>query len=357
MEEIIIKNEKQKKRFDKLYNENKSLISCDLKLLIKNVIIIFKRHSNNEELIVLALIYWLLYFSIIKNNHIIITKKDLENLEIIRKTFKLEVDWDFKYFLENVLKMDKDLFLLKIIIKYNVLSFEKKFINIVDNPKNYYKSIWYIIPYLTYLESPLLWFFQDIYFKKVYPTKFEKIRKYYIDKINKIEFPWEHMFFIVNNISDLMNGAWIIWKTQVRRKTYFSIYNKLNRKKWVWLLDTIWIRVIFWSMEDLNNFYELFESKYVFLNKKDYINNPKENGYQSLHYKYISPYRDTQILVELQLRTMEMDKKIKENNSLSHFEYTVKQNKWSKLFKEVNIWYNYIIKNNDLIKKSETPKN
>lgn len=350
MEEIIIRDKNQKIRFDKLYNENKNYISNDLKLLIKNVIIIFKRHSSNEELMVLALIYWLSYFSIIDNKNPILTKKDLENLKILKTSFIHEVEWDYKNFLDYVIKMDKELFLLKIVIKYNILSFEKKFISIIKNPSNYYKSIWYIIPYLTYIESSLLWFFQDIYFKKVYPKKFEKIRKYYIDKINKVEFPWEHMFSIVNNISDLMNEANVIWKTSVRRKTYFSIYNKLSRKKWVWLLDTIWMRIIFLDIKDLDKFSDFFETKYVFLNKKDYINNPKDNWYQSLHYKYISPYRDTQILVELQLRTLEMDKKIKTEDWISHFQYTVKLNKWSKLFKEVHCWYNYIIKNNELIK-------
>ena len=78
---------------------------------------------------------------------------------------------------------------------------------------------------------------------------------------------------------------------------------------------------------------------------------PKENWYKSLHYKYVSPYRDTQILVELQIRTLEMDREINSDKWISHFSYTVKQNKWTKLFKEVHYGYNYLIKNIDLIKK------
>lgn len=351
MKEILIKDINQKQRFEKIYNENKDYISNDLELLIKNVIVIFKRHSSNEELIVLSLIYWLLYFCIIDKNSEYITKNDAENLKILKKSFKYELDWDYKSFLDEAIKMDKDLFLLKTVIKYSILSFEKKFINVVSNQTNYYKSIGYLIPYLTYIESPFLSFFQDIYFKKVYPKKFEKIRKYYIDKISKVEFPWEHMFTIVNNISEIMWESDVIWKTKVRRKTYFSIYNKLIRKKWVWLLDTIWIRIIFQNIDDLNKFSKLFEEKYVFLDKKDFIYNPKENWYKSLHYKYVSPYRDTQILVELQIRTLEMDREINSDKWISHFSYTVKQNKWTKLFKEVHHGYNYLIKNIDLIKK------
>jgi len=351
MNEILIKDINQKQRFEKIYNENKDYISNDLELLIKNVIVIFKRHSSNEELIVLSLIYWLLYFCIIDKNNEHITDIDKNNLKILQKSFKYELDWDYKKFLDEAINMDEDLFLLKTVIKYSILSFEKKFINIVSNQNNYYKSIWYLIPFLTYIESPFLSFFQDIYFKKVYPKKFEKIRKYYIDKISKVEFPWEHMFTIVNNISEIMSEADVIWKTKVRRKTYFSIYNKLIRKKWVWLLDTIWIRIIFQNIDDLNIFSKIFEEKYVFIDKKDFINFPKENWYKSLHYKYVSPYRDTQILVELQIRTLEMDKEINSEKWISHFSYTVKQNKWSKLFKEVHHGYNYLIKNIDLIKK------
>ena len=44
MEEVIIRNKEQKERFDKLYSENVNYMSNDLKILIKNVIIIFKRH-------------------------------------------------------------------------------------------------------------------------------------------------------------------------------------------------------------------------------------------------------------------------------------------------------------------------
>ncbi|NVP17417.1 hypothetical protein HUU51_01740 [Candidatus Gracilibacteria bacterium] len=152
------------------------------------------------------------------------------------------------------------------------------------------------------------------------------------------------MFTIVNNIGELMTESEVIGKTKVRRKTYFSIYNKLVRKKGAGVLDTIGIRLVFGTIDDLKIFAGNFENRYVYIDKKDYINNPKENGYRSLHYKYISPYRDTQILVEIQIRTLEMDKEISDTNSISHFSYTVKQNKWHKIFKEIHAGYNYINK-------------
>lgn len=344
MDEIKFRDKNQKRRFYELYNEKWHLLSEDLDLLIKNVIVIFKRHSSNEDYYTLALIYWMLYFKIIDEDYKIITKTDLSRIKHILRSFDYEMKWDYKNFLNAVLEMDKELFLFKMVIKYNILSFEKKFIWMTKNPDNYYKSIWFIIPYLTYLESPFLSFFQDKYFKKVYPRKFQKIKKYYIEKLNNVEFPWEHMFMMVNNLSSIMQESGSYGITKVRRKAYFSMYNKLMRKKWIASMDNIWIRVLFKKDKHLKDFSKVFEWKYVFLEKKDYIKNPKENWYQSIHYKYISPYRDSQVLVELQLRTIEMNEQIHNDQWLNHFMYTVNENKWAKQFKEIHLWYNYIMK-------------
>lgn len=342
MEEIIFKDNNQKKRFEKLYNENKKNIWKDLDLLIKNIIVLFKMHSENEEYIVLNLIHWLIFSGIIKEDHKILTKMDLIHIGQLRRSLKYELNWDYKKYLDEIVNMNNDLFLLKIIIKYSVLSFEKIFKNVVKKPIEYYKNIGYIIPYLTIKESPFLGFFQDFYFKKIYPKKFQKVRKYYIEKVSEIEFPWEHMFTIVNSFSDLMWNIWVIGKIKVRRKTYFSIYNKLVRKKWETSLDNIWVRILFINNKDLRKFANHFEERFVFMDKKDFISTPKPNWYKSLHYRYISPYRDTQIVIELQLRTIEIDNEIRNSEKFSHFMYTVKENKWSKLFKEVHVWYNYI---------------
>lgn len=344
MEEIKFRDKVQKERFYKLYNEKWHLLTKDLELLIKNVIVIFKRHSNDESYITLALIYWMLYFWIIDNSHEILEKSDSKKIKLIRSSFKYEMEWDYKNFLDIILAMEKDLFLFKTVIKYSILSFEKKFIKIAPNQENYYKSIWYILPYLTYIESPFLGFFQDVYFKKVYPKKYEKVRKFYREKVDKIEFPWEHMFTMVNNLTNIMMQSESFWNIKVRRKTYFSIYNKRIRKKWNTSMDNIWIRVIFPDIENLKKFVKLFEEKYVFIEKKDYVKKPKINWYKSIHFKYISPYRDSQVLVELQLRTILMDKEIHSTHSISHFNYTINQNKWSKNFKEIQQGYTYTSK-------------
>jgi hypothetical protein len=37
------------------------------------------------------------------------------------------------------------------------------------------------------------------------------------------------------------------------------------------------MRIIFRNIDELRKYSKLFEDKYVFINKKDYINFPKEN--------------------------------------------------------------------------------
>lgn len=345
MEEIIIKDLDLQKKFYILWDQNKKYVNTDIELLIKNIIVLFKRHSHNEEMVLLWLLYWFLYFWFIDENHEFICEKQSKYIKTLKKSFEYQQNWEFKKYIDINLKMDNDLFLFQTTIKYCILSFEDKFLFLIEKPNNYHKSIWYLLPFLTYKDSPFLGFFQDVYFKKVYPNKYEKTKKIYIEKITKIEFPWEHVFTVVNNTTNLMWEAWVIWKTQIRKKTYFSIYNKMIRKKWEWVMDTIGMRIIFEDLEKLEKFKKEFEKKYVFIVKKDYIKCPKKNWYKSLHYKYISPYRDTQIMVELQIRTIDMDFEIKNNEKISHFQYTISNKKWAKLFKEIHKWFKYTIKN------------
>jgi (p)ppGpp synthase/HD superfamily hydrolase len=72
------------------------------------------------------------------------------------------------------------------------------------------------------------------------------------------------------------------------------------------------------------------------MKKKDYISEPKENGYQSLHYSFLTPYGNNEIYVELQLRTIDMDLEISNAKEISHFTYSIKKNKWAELFSEVH---------------------
>jgi (p)ppGpp synthase/HD superfamily hydrolase len=101
--------------------------------------------------------------------------------------------------------------------------------------------------------------------------------------------------------------------------------------------------MIFKGIDELRKFEEIFETKFIFTKKKDYIEEPKENGYQSLHYTFMTPYANNEVFVELQLRTEQMDREIHEAKEISHYSYTIKANKWDKMFEEVQFGYSHLL--------------
>ncbi len=345
---IKFRNIKLQKEYDFLLNNYFINVSKKYLLLYKNSIIRIKKYSKDERTIILAVFHWLLFFWLIDLKDWLISEYYRERLIILKKVYDYEMDWNKKKYLKSIFEMDYELFLVKMIIKLTILSYWKDYLNLIKNKENYYKFSWLIIPYLTLRDSKYLWFFQDIYFKHLFPWRYLKTKRFYFKKIKKLELPWEHFISIINNLADTMSEANVIWKTKIRRKTYFSIYNKIKRKKWNDIFDILWTRIIFKSIQNLKRFVKVFEDKYIYLNKKDYILSPKQNWYKSIHYRYISLFRDIEILVELQIRTEQIDRNIHWNKNISHFTYTLNKNKWSKEFEEVKYGYNYL---NNYIKK------
>lgn len=106
-----------------------------------------------------------------------------------------------------------------------------------------------------------------------------------------------------------------------RIKTVSSILNKAQRKQIEMTADEIknnifdiaGIRVVCNYVEDVYSLCEIFESQKNFeiIKKKDYIENPKPNGYRSLHIvvnlPILSQSKIEMIPVEVQLRTLAMD--------------------------------------------------
>ena len=330
------------KYWNKLSKENKNLISQS--------ILKFKKYLNDQYSFFLILIYFLYFFNIIKINNKYLTETDKIKLKILVDCFKYEINWEKEKFLENILGMDKNLFLIKIVMKYTFLNQAELFDNYISKKVNYYKSIWYLIPYLTLKESKLLWFFQDVYFKKVYPIKYFEIKRIHFEQLNKIELPWEYLIWVIDDLVEIMEKAKVYWILKLRKKSYFSMFNKFERKNYKNVSDFIWVRIIFTSKKDLKSFVSWFENYHVFIDKKDYIKIPKVNWYRSIHYKYLTTFKFNEILVELQLRTKQMDKKINSIAKISHFNYTIKEKKWSNIFKEVHFWHEFMMdyfKNNN----------
>jgi len=345
MEQIKIKDPHLSKQYKFLIDNYYSSMPDEQVNFAKMVIINFKKNSSNEELIIMALLYGLIYFKKIDIDNEHISSKDRLKILKFKELLSYEIKWQREEFLNEVYKLDDELLHLKMIIKYTVILFENKGQNIIlpNDRNNYFKSIGNIIPYLTLKESKLLAFYQDTYFKKLYPQQFIKTKMIYLEKMKKSWTTGGYIISIVNNLNEWLFEAGIYARIQMRKKSYFSIFNKIKRKHNADFLDSIWVRIIFQTDEDLEKFQEVFETKFIFTKKKDYINNPKENGYQSLHYTFMTPYANNEIYVELQLRTEQMDTNIREAKEISHYSYTIKANKWDNMFEEVQFWYSHLL--------------
>lgn len=341
MKEIKIKDKEIRTRFRSILLEHwKKLSKSDLDF-IKLIILRFKEHSHNEYPLLIILIYWFFYYDALSLDDELVEVKDRDFILKILKSYRADVEWDFKTYIFEMLSYDEDLFLIKVIIKYTLLNWDWKWLALLSlwNLENYFKSIWYLIPVLTYRDSSFLSFFQDFYFKKLYPVEYEKTRSRFLKETSKFELPWLYIINKINNLSNLMKILWVYWIITIRKKSYFSLYAKYNKQEWKKVDDYLWIRIVFNNLSSLNKFRSAFEADHVLLAKDDYIKKPKENWYRAIHYSYLTAFRNSQILVELQIKTMQMEKEIENSKSLSHFAYTIKKNKWDPLFKEVHKWY------------------
>ena len=131
------------------------------------------------------------------------------------------------------------------------------------------------------------------------------------------------------------------FKIKGREKQIFSIYKKiverkvpLNKQK-----DQFGIRIITKDKKDCYKVFELIGSKYPVVEGtyKDYLKNPKENGYESLHFCIKKESK----IVEIQIRTKKMDE-FAEEGSAAHWAY--KKIKGDPKFEKKTAWLKEIIK-------------
>lgn len=146
---------------------------------------------------------------------------------------------------------------------------------------------------------------EDLAFQYLEPQKYEAIlsaltqtkisREQYVnDFIAQIKKVLEE-----NNIYD--------YKVSGRAKHIYSIYLKMQRKKVDFkdIYDTNAIRILVPSIDDCYHVLSCIHATFSHINKEfdDYINNPKPNGYRSIHTAVVGPQN---INVEIQIRTYEM---------------------------------------------------
>ncbi len=92
-----------------------------------------------------------------------------------------------------------------------------------------------------------------------------------------------------------------------RAKKYYSLFKKMREKKSLdKIYDLVALRVITESVEDCYNVLAALHNYFIPVEGrvKDYIDQPKENGYQSIHSTLIDP--TSKIVFEFQIRTEAM---------------------------------------------------
>jgi putative GTP pyrophosphokinase len=163
------------------------------------------------------------------------------------------------------------------------------------------------------------------------------VYKFALDQMNT-------KFSIISQEYNLIHGHNPIEHTKSRVKSFESIVNKLARKNLEvttanakeHIHDIAGVRIICSFLSDIYNMVDILKQQndLNILGIKDYIKNPKDNGYRSLHLLIETPVYLTSgvenVKVEIQIRTIAMDFWA----SLEHKIYYKLSNKAPKLLTE-----------------------
>ncbi|MBQ7327863.1 MAG: bifunctional (p)ppGpp synthetase/guanosine-3',5'-bis(diphosphate) 3'-pyrophosphohydrolase [Clostridia bacterium] len=182
--------------------------------------------------------------------------------------------------------------------------------------------------------------FEDICFELLEPQAYEELKNSVLlkqdDNQKQIEITSEKLKQILQEIG-------VKGELQSRQKHYSSIYKKLIKKdiKLEGIYDLIAMRVLVPSVEDcyavLGKIHAIYRP--IQGRVKDYIANPKPNGYQSLHTTIVA---ENNRPLEIQIRTFEMHK-FSEYGVAAHWIY--KERRGQNKFDQKMSWFRQILEN------------
>ena len=177
------------------------------------------------------------------------------------------------------------------------------------------------------------------------PKKYQEIVNFLEESQEERE---QNIHHAIDLITKSLEGKVNLIKIKGRPKHIYSIYRKM-KEKGINLkdqFDLLGVRVIVQEIKDcyiaLGLLHEHFEP--VEGRLKDYITNPKPNLYRSIH---TAIYLPNKVMVEVQIRTLEMDE-FAEEGLAAHWRY--KGIKSDQLFEKKIAWLRNIL---DLQKKTE----
>lgn len=160
---------------------------------------------------------------------------------------------------------------------------------------------------------------EDLAFQYVYPAEYQRVKKIRDEKLSG---KTEYFKKIQDKAFEELKHAGIrVLSIQGRNKRLYSFYQKLKRKgdEATKIYDLFAIRIIVPSMADcyatlgiLHKIWKPLKGRI-----KDYISQPKPNGYQSLH---TTIFGDDGEIVEFQIRTEQMQEEA-EYGIAAHWHY------------------------------------
>lgn len=161
---------------------------------------------------------------------------------------------------------------------------------------------------------------EDLCLRNMDPEGYNEV----LEKINKDRSELEKSLYKMRDeLIELLKEHNIEFDITYRVKSVRGIYNKLKLgKKWNDIYDLLGLRLLLNTTEECYLVVGLIHSKYRSIPKrfKDFIANPKNNMYQSLHTTVFGVDGNK---FEIQLRTHEMDE-IAEHGVASHWSYKEK---------------------------------
>ena len=166
---------------------------------------------------------------------------------------------------------------------------------------------------------------EDIYFRYAEPEQYRAIT----NKLKSTEADREKLMEqFIEPLKQKLNDEGIIYKLKVRTKTALSIYKKMKKQKvpFEGVFDVFAIRFIIDCEADRETEHALCWKVFSYVTEeyesdtkrlRDWISNPKPNGYESLH---ITVKNKEGSSLEVQIRTKRMDD-MAESGLASHWSY------------------------------------
>ncbi len=150
----------------------------------------------------------------------------------------------------------------------------------------------------------LKWEMEDLSFRYLEPDTYKRIAKLLEERREERE---QYIVDVVNDIKQMLTEADIDAETYGRPKHIYSIWKKMTAKKKQFdeLFDVRAIRITVNTVAECYTVLGLVHGRWRHIAREfdDYIANPKENGYRSLHTAVYGPSGKP---LEIQIRTREM---------------------------------------------------